>query len=317
MTPKTFFTALFVLFYLGVFSQKRVLTGVIKMAGQPVKSLSVYTSFFSTVTDDLGRYNIPLDGCRDCSPGNRLTIFTTGTSVGLGSSEQSCIISTDYRFDFTIDKGRIVINGMVQSSGVDARPLPGILVQIIAGEIDVKPVKTDEFGRFKIPVSIALLVNANSARLQVLDPDKKYKSSRVDPELFDINSFVIIKMEPSRPLEVNVSEFIRTKICVKEFDLVTIEATGQIRVGSMVGTSDPDGRQAGVLGMSLESYNIVSAFNHAALLYRMEGESEWHLAGKRKKFYADRNGCIEFQVNDNMQGDNYGSYAVSVTVQRG
>lgn len=295
-------------------AQNRFLKGTITLEGQPVAGIVVYTSFATIQTDNLGRYSLPLAGCPSCKPGYVFSIFTKHKEYG--SSEKPYTINNDYRYDFEIIRGTMMINGQVQNTGINPGLLSGIQVKIMAGDIETDPVVTNSFGEFRIPVSREMLKNKNAVLLQVKDPAGKYKPLRLEPELYSTERFNIIKMEPSNAIEMDVNSFMRTRICVKQGDLVTIEAEGQIRVGAMVGNSDPDGRATGVFGMSLESYNIVSNFNHAALLYRFEGEKEWRLAGKKKQFAAGRDGCIEFQVNDNIQDDNVGSYSVKITVQR-
>jgi len=309
-------TVLLLLSSLEIVSQNKFITGIIMMDGRPVKGVAVYNSLGNDdVTDDFGRYSLPLAGCSSCRPGYQLTIYTNHKEYG--STQQTHTINNDYKFSFNITRGITMIYGQVQSTGINPGSLSGIEVKIMAGKIDTKPVVTNSFGEFKIPVPSALFEKDNAVRLLARDPSGRYKPLRAEPELYTIDAFNIIKMEPGTAKKVSVDAFIRTQVCVKQGDLVTIEAEGHIRVGAMVGTSDPDGRNTGVFGLSLESYNIVSTFNHAALMYRLAGEREWNLAGKRKQFAADKDGCIEFQINDNIQDDNVGSYSVSITVQRG
>jgi hypothetical protein len=295
-------------------AQKSILSGVVKRAGQPVSGLTVYTSFYTTTTDALGRYSISLDGCATCRPGNKISILTYNEECG--SFEQLCVIPNDYKHDFSItcNPGKITVWGMVQNSATgDA--LPNILVKVM-GDIEMDAVKTDGFGLFKFNIRRSQLEKLNEVRLQVQDPGKNYKPLRSVPELFNINSFITLRMVVGRPVSLNINDFTTTDICVNKNDLITIEASGQIRVGAFVGTSDPDGRTAGLFGASLEAYNIVGEFNHAALLYRIQGESQWKVAGKRRQFVAGNPGCIQLQVNDNKKDDNYGNYIVEITVEK-
>jgi len=299
-------------------AQSRFLTGIIRMEGRPVSGLIVYTPFATTKTDDLGRYSLSLAGCPVCKPGYVLNIYTT--KINLGSSEQSCTINNDYRYDFNIARSRITIYGIVKSSGINAGPLQGIEVHIIAGDTNTSPVLTDSLGSFKLPIFSALLESRNTVWLQVRDPNGIHKPIRVEPEQYNINALNIITMEPTNTVDVEVkvkvNTFTSTIICVRKSDLVTMEAGGHIRDETIACSFDADGKKLSPLGISLESYNIVPNINHAALLYRLEGEREWRLAGKKKQFAAGRDGCIEFQVNDNIQDDNVGSYLVKITVQR-
>jgi hypothetical protein len=293
------------------------LTGIVRLGGQPVKrGVNVYTSFATTTTDDFGRYVLPLSGCPSCKPGARFSIYTLDADIG--SSEIPCVISNDYKFDFSVVRNsRMFIYGMVQNS-LTGDGLPNIEVKIMA-DIDMNPVTTNSFGQFTMPVRFDQMSNQNmnAVLLMARDPARRWKTLRSDPELFQINSFIKIRMEPSQSVSIKVSGLSSTRICFHEGDVITIEASGQITVGAFVGNSGPDGRESGVGSFSLAGYNIVSEFNHAALLYRISGDRGWRLAGKRKKFIAGRDGCLEFEINDNRQGDNYGAYEVEVTIQAG
>ncbi|MGB8193672.1 MAG: toll/interleukin-1 receptor domain-containing protein, partial [Chitinophagaceae bacterium] len=312
------FGALLFLYYILPFyskiNHKRELSGTITMNGRPVPALAVYTSFATDTTDSYGRYKISLDNCPECVPGYPVKIYTINTEAG--SSQQEYTINKDYKFDFTISRGDIVINGMVESVGVSNTALQEIEVSVVAEGIEVQPVKTDRSGIFRLPVSRGLLTNTNAIRLQVHDPAGRYKPLRLEPDFFNITSFAVIKMQQSEAVKIAVEGYTPTSICIDKGDIVNIEADGNIRVGANIGNADPDGRNSGMLGMSLEQYNIVRNLNHAALLYKLDGDANWKLAGKRKRFVATHNGCIEFQVNDNTQSDNYGSYTVEVSVQR-
>lgn len=303
-----------ILFTQLVFCQ-RYLSGVIKIAGNPVKNLAVYTTFGKRdYTDDLGRYALDISGCVNCKPGSKIEIFTYHEEYG--SSVQSCIISNDFLFNFSLIKNpsKIFITGLVQNA-VNNEPLEGIEVVIISADIEMYPVKTDSFGQFRIPVSRYQLENKNAVRIMVKDPNRVFKPLKSEPELLEITSFSIIKMRSKNTHKIKVDRLTNTTICVRLGDVVTIEAAGHIRVGTFMGSSDPDGLSAGVMGMSLESYNIVPNFKHAALMYRFAGETEWKVAGKRKRFIPYRDGCLQFQINDNNQDDNYGHYEVELTIE--
>jgi hypothetical protein len=307
-------TLFFMLTSISVYAQKQ-LSGVIKMAGQAVSDVTVFTSFDKSAPSDFGGvYALNLSGCGKCLPGQRIKIYTW--HIEHGSMEHECIISADYKFDVIItnNPSKMFITGAVQNS-TNNDPLEGVEVKIMSGDIDMDPVMTNSFGQFRIPVNKYQLERTNAVRIQVRDPRGQFRPLRSDPELLDINNFNIIKMQFRNTSKILVNSFASSNICFSQGNMVTIEATGQIRVGTFVGSSDPDGRVSGVMGMTLESYNIVSNFNHAALMYRFRGETAWRVAGKRKRFVASKDGCLEFEVNDNSKGDNYGQYDVEVTVE--
>jgi hypothetical protein len=220
-------------------------------------------------------------------------------------------------FNFSVKRNPsyILVTGMVQNS-TSGDGLANIAVTVIAATaINTDPVLTDANGLFRIPVQLDQLENQNAVRLQVRDPSGRNRPLRSIPDLYQITSFNTIQMEARNTQKISVNGYKLTRICFKEGNVITIEASGQIRVGRFVGNSDPDGRSSGVFNLALESYNIVSDFNHAALLYRISGgNQQWQLVGRRRRFIAPRDGCLEFEVNDNNKTDNYGAYDLEVTI---
>lgn len=311
------FSTLVVIFSAQQAFGQQYLSGVVKVAGNPIKDLIVYTTFGPSVkTDDLGKYTLDITGCRNCKPGDKIEIYTYKEEIG--SSVQSCVISNDYQFNFSVSSNPeiIFVTGFVQNVGND-EPLEGIEVKIVSGDIkEQQPVKTNSFGQFIIPVSLKNLENKNSVRIMAKDPNKVFKPLKPEPEVLEITGFNIIRMKAkTTTINIKVSGFTKTSICLSKGNMVTITATGQIRVGNFVGNSTPEGLTAGVLGFGIGRYNIVKSYNHAVLMYRFEDETEWKVAGKQINFKVMEDGCLEFQINDNKQEDNYGSYDVRVTVE--
>jgi hypothetical protein len=314
MKKKINLTILLCVIAISYLPAQHTLTGVVRLLGQPVGNLTVYTTFAkANLTGTTGVYALDISVCKNCQPGSRIKIYTYHDQYGSG--EFDCTIGNDYKFDINISNNpnNIFITGIVQNA-VNGDLLEGVEVGIISSNVDMYPVKTNSFGQFRISVNKIQIEKANAVRIQVRDPRNRFKPLQSTPDLLEISAFHIIRMQARNAAKIDISGYINSSICFKEGNVVTIEATGQIRVGTFVGNSDPDGRTSGVMGMSLESYNIVSAYNHAALMYRLNGETEWRLAGRKKKFIAPRNGCLQFQVNDNSQGDNYGTYTVEVSI---
>jgi hypothetical protein len=83
-------------------------------------------------------------------------------------------------------------------------------------------------------------------------------------------------------------------------DHVWIVAQGEVRVGPFVGYVDPDGRDSWLLS----GYSIRPDVPHGALLCRLKGQSEWSYCGSDTEFQADSPGQLEFEINDNEQGNN-------------
>jgi hypothetical protein len=316
---KTFFRTVVAVIFMNiqVVAQQTMLSGVVTMSNKPVARLTIFTNFGECSSDDLGRYNLPLQGCGECKPGDKLTIFTY--SSDLGSSVFNCVISNDYTFNFSVTRkpSYILVNGMIQEE-LTHEPLPNIEVSVIAENgINTDAVKTDARGLFRIPVALDQVVNQNAVRLLVRDSAGRYRSLSKTPELVMINTFNVILMQNKNTQKLGVSAFTKTKICFTKGNIVTIEASGLIHVGPWVGKSDPDGREYGVFGITLERYSIDTTITTSALMYRLSGDERWKFAGKRRRFIAERDGCLEFEVNDKDKSNNYGEYEVEVTIAGG
>lgn len=113
--------------------------------------------------------------------------------------------------------------------------------------------------------------------------------------------------------EVKINE--KSRINVKKGERVVLIADGSIKIGQWAGYSGPEGKtNGGMIGAPLDSYNIISTFPHAALLYRFKGDREWNLCGNGVEFTAERDGFLEFLVNDRETFNNHGSYQLKIEV---
>ena len=122
---------------------------------------------------------------------------------------------------------------------------------------------------------------------------------------------------PTSVPRISLTVYRRTDstIQVTTGDEITIEANGFIKVGDFVGSVDPNGRTAGMLGASLESYNLQPNFPHGGLMCKVKGESQWRFCGTSLTFTAPFSGILEFEVNDNDQANNSGQYDVTVQIR--
>ncbi|WP_254410996.1 caspase family protein [Dyadobacter diqingensis] len=104
---------------------------------------------------------------------------------------------------------------------------------------------------------------------------------------------------------------IRTTNRNEEFE---ISATGQITVGQYLREVTPDGRAKGLFGFSIADYNIVPSINHAGLMFRVSGSDPWKFCGSNciVKFIKPGLHRLELRVNDNNEGDNSGSFKISI-----
>ena len=114
----------------------------------------------------------------------------------------------------------------------------------------------------------------------------------------------------SKTLQDKVSGLTSGKAYVEKGQRVRITAGGSINIGTFAGTSPPEGRPGGFLS----AYSIDKTFNHAALLYRIAGEKTWSPYGDNCVFEAQKNGNIEFQINDAEQVNNSGYYLVTTQI---
>ncbi|CAN5413898.1 hypothetical protein BH10BAC2_BH10BAC2_48650 [soil metagenome] len=96
---------------------------------------------------------------------------------------------------------------------------------------------------------------------------------------------------------------------IKKGNKISISASGQIKVGTFVGYSGPEGIDG------YENYNQVEGFKHGALLVRIGEKGKWLAVGRSILLTAQTDGKIEFLVNDNDPDNNTGNYEVEITVK--
>ena len=86
-------------------------------------------------------------------------------------------------------------------------------------------------------------------------------------------------------------------------------------VGIILGWSTPAGLEKGLFNFPIGDYSIERAFNHAALIYKVNNEKNWRICGTSCEFATDGvSQCTEltFAVNDLDLRDNSGAYNVTV-----
>jgi subtilisin family serine protease len=103
--------------------------------------------------------------------------------------------------------------------------------------------------------------------------------------------------------------------CVRRGETVHVLANGEIIFGEFVGGGGPDGPTAGGWA-ALGGFNIVPSLPHGILMCRIAGEASWAICGEQAIFQAERDGCVEFTINDNDLNDNSGFFEISVGVER-
>lgn len=116
------------------------------------------------------------------------------------------------------------------------------------------------------------------------------------------------------PFSMPINKEVTKTFKVEQQGVLTVKASGQIRVGEWVGISKPDGLLTGILGFSLEGYSLVGNFQHACLMYKINNEPDWHYCGFECTIetgdspYVD----ITFAINDKDLSDNIGAYDVKI-----
>lgn len=116
-----------------------------------------------------------------------------------------------------------------------------------------------------------------------------------------------------------------TNICLRKGYNVEVQASGNITVGTVVGDVAPEGKENFLLlGFPTpidQKYDVVKAFRHGVLMYRIENsdvslapDEAWLSYHEVPRFKADETGCLAFNINDNQKENNYGQFDVEVII---
>lgn len=309
--------------------QGQLIQGIIQSSSGPIPHADVFImDVGQSTTDDQGKFSISLRNCSYCQPGKEITIFVNSD---YGSTKHNyTITSQPVSRPVIIDVERnniLLLMGKVEDE-VTGKLLKGIKVTPLIMEIgiEIESTITDDRGFFKFIINKSGIGNTQAIELLLQDvKNHKYK---------DLTKVVLITQRAPLDIEMKecgaacgeranykISSFVQTRTPVKEGDIVTIQASGTIRVGQFVGTSGPEGipNNKGVLGISLAAYNRFTQWNHAVLLYRFGDNDRWRYYDNRKenKFMIQEDGYIEFGINDKKLHDNSGAYDVEVIINRG
>ncbi len=112
--------------------------------------------------------------------------------------------------------------------------------------------------------------------------------------------------------EFKIGDRLLTDLQVRRGDKVTITASGRITVGAFAGSATPNGISG------FQDYSVVYKFPHGSLLVRVrqyQGD-EWTFCGSSCSFTAERDGYLDFIVNDNDSANNSGTFQIQVQVDR-
>lgn len=117
---------------------------------------------------------------------------------------------------------------------------------------------------------------------------------------------------------VEVNHYQASNICFAKDTTLDILANGEIRVGNWVGVVPPEGKDDfSFLGLKIPLdpiYNIDPQLPHGVLMIRLSGTSKWFGYNQTRKFIANEDGCLEFDINDADTSNNTGVFSVRVHV---
>lgn len=122
------------------------------------------------------------------------------------------------------------------------------------------------------------------------------------------------------------------KIEVERGDTVLIEASGKIKVGFFIGNIGPEGRYVAFLGFfPMNIYNRQVDIPHGALMCRIldeTNEPKWRNCASYDQYFdkffhnpgtqfkAPIDGCLDFDVNDTEQKNNYGTFDIKIQIKK-
>lgn len=109
---------------------------------------------------------------------------------------------------------------------------------------------------------------------------------------------------------LRVNQLTSSNLTFQENEFVWVQPSGEVKVGPFVGFVSPQGDSS----LFLTGYSIAPAIPHGALMCRIKGQAEWYYCGEEFAVRSEVTGQLEFQVNDNDQGNNDSSTAFTVRI---
>jgi len=117
------------------------------------------------------------------------------------------------------------------------------------------------------------------------------------------------------PIKFPVNESVTKSIRLDKQGTISIKASGSMVVGFWLGWSTPAGLEKGLFNFPIGDLSIDRAFNHAALIYKINNEKNWRFCGTSCEFKTDGiSQCTELTlgINDKDLSDDTGAYDVTV-----
>lgn len=133
------------------------------------------------------------------------------------------------------------------------------------------------------------------------------------------------------PLQYLVGEEtpLDTNSCIRAGERYEIKSQGVIRAGDYVGYITPEGTEIGFWGLGVgDAFDLVQNLPNNALICKLDTEAEWHLCAERPgsvfpmpwetrmaSFTAQKDGCLQFDINEKEREKRKGSFFVLVTTR--
>ena len=290
----------------------------IAMADISILGHGVYGS-----TNSDGTFEIDLQNCSGCTPGEEVLFIIKHPEYGFHEIRHT--LGSNMRAQLGIRPNNIVgIYGHVYDEESKASVSGVTVTYALSNQRNAqRPVEvtTDEYGRFTIVLRKEKVGELEFVEIICRDGKGRYKDYR---DLMDVRAALAIPLEKgSEQHPFKVGRFENTGLKISKGDYVIITARGSIRIGPFAGSSSPRGRESGVGGLSLESYNVFMEFPHAALLYKIDDDgnpetdfdSGWAFSGDNVEFTSQEDGYLMFLVNDREYQNNAGNYDVRVRIE--
>lgn len=169
-------------------------------------------------------------------------------------------------------------------------------------------------------IGLFLGLNTSSETNSMMNPIFQKEAVRLSKS----DSTIVNKLYPEAcrnlvysflPLSFQVNKETPKKIILDKQGILAVKASGYLGIGIWLGGSYPDGLERGLFNFPIDGLSIVGGINHAALMYKLNNEANWHFCGSNCEIKTDGISQyleLTFHVNDLDLTDNSGAYNVTV-----
>lgn len=310
-----------VMFFSLKLHSQNVLYGILKDqdSGALIKDARIWVQggpVWESTTND-GEFKLNLDIGGFYGVGEKIEILINHQYYGFHKIRIP--ITIDKRCEISIMQSNII---QIMGTVVDAtslQPVQGIDISLMNENgfnpnMNMPKTKSDDSGNFSVYLRRDIVGSAQYFVATLNDAKGRYKfiSKLIKPAT---HTMIHIERGNYKTKNLKVNSYTQA-IKVSLGDRITINANGSIKVGQWVGSSKPEGRDAGVFNLPIDEWSVYREYPHAALLYKYSWESDWHFCGeKTEDITAQNDGYLEFMINDAKLDDNDGAYDVAIRVQ--